>query len=279
MTAYYSIVSIATLPQLDEKFNVGLICVTPENTFFHFSEAKFNIVSKLLTSNGKQLALSALQGIDDQINHSKQNKGIFSSSKIDSINAVAEPYLGYLSRYNNNLLQFSNSKELDLKIDYTVFKVLFKKYIFSGEVFEPILKPRSNTFATIRNKFRKAAAPYANTNYNVTQKVISDLIAPVKVDIFGKNGAFVAGQSVDFSKSIANLQSEMTSFLYLTDHVLKADKKSKSFVLGDEPAKKDKENHQLWKNIYNAKIVEFVPTSEFDKIIEFMKERGVAPIK
>ena len=279
MKTYYSIVSIATKPQLDEKFNIGLLCVTPEDSFFHFSETKFSIVSKLLTINGRKLALSALRGIDEQINDSKVLRDIFTNEKVEVLNVVAEPYIGYLSRYNNNLVQFSKPVTIDLAIDYAVFKTLFKKYIYAEEVFETIIKPKTRSFTAIRNQFRRAASVYANTNFNVTEKIIKDLGAPVNVDVFGKNGAFVTGQSLDFSKNTLNLQSEITSFFYLTEHTLKVDKDSKSFVLGDEPSKKEKENHKLWQNVCSAKIVELVPINESERIIEYMRKKEVAPVK
>lgn len=63
MKPYYSIISIATNPQMNEKFNVGLLCVTPEKTFFHFSKSKFEIVAPLLTPHAGVLALSVLDGM------------------------------------------------------------------------------------------------------------------------------------------------------------------------------------------------------------------------
>jgi len=279
MKTYYSIVSIATNSKLNEKFNIGLLCVTPEKNFFHFSEAKFNIVSKLLSSSAGKLALSVLKGMDDQINISQELKGVFTNQQAEALNAVSEPYIGYLNRYNNNLVQFSTPVTIDLSVDYSVFKTLFQKYIYSNEVFDAVIKPKKRSFIGIRNNFRRAASEYANTNFDVTKEVIKDLIVPVNVDVFGKNGAFVTGQSLDFAKSIASLQSEISSFLYLTEHTLKADKNSKSFVLGDEPSKTEKINHQLWKNVRSANIVEFVPTDESERIIEYMRKKGVAPIK
>lgn len=279
MKTYYSIVSIATNARLNEKFNIGLLCVTPEKTFFHFSEAKFNIVAKLLSKNGRKLGLSALKGMDEQIHNTNESIGVFSNQQSEDLHVVSEPYINYLNRYNNNLVQYSSPVKLDLTVDYDVFKTLFQKYIYAEEVFDTIIQPKKRSFISIRNNFRKAASTFANTNFNVTSDIIQDLIAPVNVDVFGKNGSFVTGHSIDFEKNTLLLQGEITSFLYLTEHTLKADKKSKSFVLGDEPSKKDKGNHHLWKNVHNAKIVEFVPIDESDRIIAYMKEKEVAPIK
>lgn len=281
MKAYYSIVSIATKPQLDEKFNIGLLCVTPENAFFHFSDEKFSIVAKLLSSGGRKLAHSALKGMDEQLNSIPPvNKvNLFSEFKNENPNAVSSNYLSYLSRYNNNLVQFSAPISIDLEIDRAVFNALFQKLIYSDEIFGILEKSKIFSFSTVRNNFRKAASPYANTNFNVTQKVIKDLIAPVKVDAFGKNGSFVMGQSIDFNKSIFSLQSEITSFSYLTEHTYRLDKDSKSFVLGNEPSKKEKENHDMWRNVRNAGIIEFVPTDEAERIISYMKTKGVMPLE
>ena len=281
MKTYYSIVSIATKPQLNEKFNVGLLCVTPRKTFFHYSEVKFTIVSKLLSANGRKLALSALKGIDEQINKDQTSviTDIFSKAQGEVLNTVSEPYVSYLSRYNNNLIQFSSPVAIDLTVDQEVYKALFKKYIYAAEIFEAIIKPKAIAFTTIRNRFRKAASPYANTNFNVNQDIIKDLIVPVTVDAFGKNGSYVAAQSIDFNKPVAQLQSEISSYVYLTEHTLKADKDSLSFVLGNEPSKKDKPNHDLWKSVCNASIIEFVPINESERIIVEMRKKGVAPVK
>jgi hypothetical protein len=140
-------------------------------------------------------------------------------------------------------------------------------------------KQKKFSFAKVRNNFRVSASPYANTNFNVSQKVIDGLIAPVKVDAFGKNGAFVIGHSIDFKKSITDLQSEITSFLYLTEHTFKVDSSSKSFVLGDEPPKIEKENHKIWTNVRKSGLIEFVPTDEAEKIISYMKKNGVMPVE
>ena len=276
MKTYYSIVSIATKTQLNEKFNIGLLCVTPEKTYFHFSEAKFKIISKLLSLSASKLALAALNGMEKNINKIPTTEDKLFNN--DNNYAVSEPYINYLSRYNNNLVQFSEATTIDLDISYDVFKVLFKKYIYSEEVFESIIKPKANLFISVRKKFRKSAEQYANVNFAVSNEIIPDLVVPVTVDVFGKNGAFVSGQSIDFSKSFNSLQSDITSYFYLVDHTEKVDEEAKCYVLGDEPSKEDKQQHDLWKIIRNSKLVEVVALDESEKIIDYMKERGVAPI-
>jgi hypothetical protein len=278
MKTYYSIVSIATKPQFNEKFGVGLLCVTPTDVFFHFSKSKFDIVSKLLPSSARKLALANLNAIEQGVQDSRETPNLLFKGGERSM-MVAESYISYLHRYNNNLVQFTAPETIDVEVDYTIFKALFQKYIYSNEVFDAVIKPKKRSFIAIRNNFRKAASAYANTDFNVTKEIIQDLIVPVNVDVFGKNGAFVTGQSLDFSKNATSLQSEISSFFYLTEHTLNADKNSMSFVLGDEPSKENELNHRFWKNVCDASIVEFVPTDESERIISYMQEKGVAPIK
>merc|ERR1711991_855879 len=157
MKTYYSIVSIATNSKLNEKFNIGLLCVTSEQTFFHFSKDKFKIVSKLLSTNGRKLAMSALKGMEDQIcNTSASGEALFGQEGM-KLQAVSEPYIAYLNRYNNNLVQYSTPVTIDLDVDYTVFKTLFKKYVYRDEVFYSVIEPKAKTFVKIRNSFRKEA--------------------------------------------------------------------------------------------------------------------------
>jgi len=204
---------------------------------------------------------------------------VFSDDETELLNAVSETYISYLNRYNNNLVQYSSPITIDLEVDYEVYKALFKKHIYNNEIFDLIIQPKTKSFTSIRNKFRNSVSTYANTNFNVTNKIIQDLIAPVKVDAFGKNGAYVVGQTLDFEMSSSQLQSKITSFLYLTEHTLRIDKKSKSFVLGNEPSKKNKENHQLWQSVSNAKVLEFVPFDESERVVAYMKTKGVAPVE
>lgn len=274
MKTYYSIVSIATKPQLNEKFNIGLLCVTPEQTFFHFSDAKFKIISKLLSTQGSKLALSALRGIDEKINPAiLQASDMFQVGKLAM---VSEPYLGYLSRYNNNLVQFSEPVTIDLKIDVDVFQTLFKKYIFAEESFQKIIKAKAPKFERVRKSFKESAQQYANIDFKVSNSIIKDLVAPVTVDVFGKNGEIVTGQSINFSKKASLLQRDIYSYMYLVEVM---DKKAKSYVLGEEPSKKEELNHALWKNLHESKHIEFIPLDEYERIIAYMKKKGVEPVE
>ena len=276
MKTYYSIVSVAPKSYLNERFNVGLLCVTPEETFFHFSEAKFKIVSKLLSTTGVKLAFFALEGIKQTLHVTEINNELsFSNS---SFSLVSESYLNYLHRYNNNLIQFTEPVQIDIDVNREVFEILFKKYIFSSEIFESITKPEKSIFLKVSKQLLAQAKTYASIHFSVNSSVVPELAVPVTVDIFGKNGSFVASQLIDFKKQKHSLIGEISSYLYLVEKTNRSDSKSKSFIIGDEPSKNDKEHHQIYKDLYQANLVEIISLNESERIIDYMKEQGVGPI-
>ena len=277
MKTYYSIVSIAPKSYLNEKFNVGLLCVTPNAVFFHFSRAKFKIVSKLLSESGLKLAQSALTGISQQVDIlNSENQLLF---KEKDLSVVSNSYLNYLSRYNNNLVQFSQPTEIDLNIDLDIFKSLFRKFIYSSEVFESFESVNVSPFIKTKKDWLQTAKKYANVHFSVTSSIISDLIVPVTVDVFGKNGSFVSSQMIDFKKAQHHLSNEISSLLYLVEKTKKIDSESKSFIVGDEPIKSEVVNHQIWSDLRASNLVEMVSVDESAKVIDYLHIKGVAPLK
>lgn len=277
MKTYYSIVSISPNPALNEKFNVGLLCVASNHTYFHFSQAKLKIVSKLLSANAAKLVLTALEGIDSKINAKAEEKSLLFAQ--EGLSMVAEPYINYLHRYNNNLVQFTPTTEIDIEMSQSVFEQLFRKYIYSDEIFTTHEILKAPNFTNVRNHFKRLAQPYANTNFPVTNEVIPDLVVPVTVDVFGKNGAFVTGHATDFQKQFNFLQNDLSTYLYLVEHAKRTDSDSTCFLLANEPSKQAKPNHDLWTSIRKSGLIKLVPVDESERIIEFMKDKGVQPVK
>lgn len=277
MKSYYSIVSIATKPQFEEKFGVGLLCVTPEQTYFHFSRTKLDVLGKLLSKSAKKLVLETLQSIQEKI--TKEDKSGEIPLAMEDRGFYNNSYLNYLNRYNNSLIQFSSPKSLDLIIDQSVFETLFTKIIYSEEAFNKVLIPTTKTsIDKFRHNFKKEVTQYANTDYEVSNDLISGLVLPITIDLFGKNSAFVTGQTIDFSKGKTALHNSINEYMYLALSTEMKDQKAKCFLLGEEPDKKLTHNHQIWDNARKTEQVDFVPLKESDRIIDYLKEHGVSPV-
>lgn len=277
MKTFYSIVSISTKPFFSEKIGVGLLCVNKNQVYFHFSGEKLKWISKLLTKDAKNQALNSLRAIDRIVKENSVSTNFLNSG---TTIALSENYIHYLSRYNNNLVQFSSPMEIDLDLDESVFQKLFKKYIHTEEQFNFLKVEKRNSYIEdFKTNFKPRISRYVNTDYTVNNEIIQGLIAPITVDLFGKNGAFVTGQTIDFSKEKRFLSKDVSSYMYLALTTEMADKGSKCFLLGDEPSKELSFNHQIWDNARKHQNIDFVPISESERIVEFLKEKGVIPIQ
>lgn len=281
MKAYYSIVSISSRSHLDERFNIGLLCVDNGQAFFHHSKTKVNIIGKLFSKSAKELVLSTLNSIDKSVfefnaNNDKKNQFLEASKEL---NKLSPDYLNYLNRYNNNLIQFSAPTKIDLNITKDIFQKLFRKYIFEQEVFQVTEKNEISQFKIEYPNFLKSASKYVNTDYRVTKDLIPSLITPKKVDMIGKNGSFNLAHSIDFSTTLQTLNHRLDSYMYLAlSSELAEDKHAKCFIIGEEPEKSSK-NHEVWQSVRKLKAIDYVAFDERALIIEHFRKEGVAPIK
>src|SRR5690554_6024864 len=215
--SFYSIISISSHSHLGERFNIGLICVDKNQAFFHFSDSKLKIISKLFTKNAVLLMKSTLNSIYKSVEKFNNDN----SDRIDlwepsnSASELSDSYFSYLSRYNNNLTQFTKPEKLDLDINQSVFENLFQKYIFNDEIFNiPLIHEVSN-FERFYPEFLSKARKYVNTEFKVTKELISGLITPKKVDMIGENGSFNLAHSIDFSSTFQTLNHHLDSYMYL----------------------------------------------------------------
>lgn len=277
MKTYYSIVSISTKPFLGEKIGVGLLCVTSENVFFHFSHEKFKLISKLLPTEARLLALNSLKSIESIVSTENEVKNQLIGQNRNI--AVSESYINYLHRYNNNLIQFSQAEQIDVEMDLNDFRKMVQKYIFSNEIFNPIQTTKViSVIDQFKNTFKPRLKKYVNLDFKVSNDIIKGLISPITVDLFGKNGAFVTGQTIDFSKDRNWLAHDINAYMCLAFTTEMNDKDAKCFLLGEEPNKKLTLNHEMWNNARTLKNIEFVPINESEKVIDYLVEKGVSPI-
>lgn len=278
--SFYSIISISSHSHLGERFNIGLICIDRNQAFFHFSEKKVKIVSKLFTKQSDHLISSTMKSIiksvDEFNTEPKSNKELWEPSK--EVSELSHSYFNYLSRYNNNLIQFTAPKKIDLDLNRAIFEKLFQKYIYSEEGFNSSFENKISDFEILYPDFLSRAEKYVNTNFKVTRELISGLITPKKVDMFGKNGSFNIAHSINFNTSFQTLNHHLDSYMYLAlSAEMTEDKKATSFLIGEEPEKNSK-NHKVWQNVRELKEIEYVPFNERDRVLEHFKKEGVSPI-
>jgi hypothetical protein len=148
---------------------------------------------------------------------------------------------------------------------------LFKKLV-DEFAFEPTIK-KDRQLDLFKKDFFPSVKPYFNTEQEIDFSVFKGLYTPVKVDLLGKNDIEVFGQSVDFEKNIRSVEVHIGNLLQIN----KALPNAKQFVLGIEPDKKMKTNHQVWKNIHESKDFEYIEIDEAEKVKEYAIEHEVKP--
>jgi len=187
-------------------------------------------------------------------------------------------YLDYLSRYSNNLIQFSVPNYIEVSLNDSTFNKLFEKYVYSlGEELKPIL-----TTEDIYNKVRDQLYPKITGKVNLDIALdathFENLFASISVNFIGKNDLPVVGQAIDFMKKHYHLENDLSRFVSLATAIeLSERNKGKYFVIGEEPDIRDKKNHQLWEHIRQSKFLEFVDVRDVDQVDQYIREHGVQP--
>lgn len=275
MKTIYSILYITLNTALEERISIGILMSDGKENMFKFSAEKLLAVKSLLSSEKYNLVKSYLKSLENDI-HNRSSERINSFYQND-VEWTKFGYLSYLTKYASNLVQFSEPKIIDIDFTEDNFKRLFEKYIFSYSY-----GVEESTSHMVVEKVKKNLYPKIDTRVNLDITLDSsnfeNLFAPIEVNFLGINGVPVAGQAVDFSKKHYFLENDVTRFVALTKVIeLAESKRGQFFILGREPENTDVKNHQLWEQIRDSDILEFVDADETGIVEEYMELHDVRP--
>ena len=108
MKPFLSIVKCTTNQFTDEFLAVGLIMVTKNGVYFDYSKEKIKLVPQLMvreTTDIEVFITDILEKIKDKVKHANQEIVSVDTTKVKSVFTL--DYFDYLSKYNNNLIQFT----------------------------------------------------------------------------------------------------------------------------------------------------------------------------
>ncbi|MES2487384.1 MAG: hypothetical protein V4581_15740 [Bacteroidota bacterium] len=276
MKTFFSIIYIPLNAALDEKVSIGLIMFDNENDFFRISEPKLNAVKSLIPAQNFNVLKTYFKSLDREINKDLETGIMKFDAASKKTEWIKESYMAYLNRYANNLVSFSEVKTIELPLITENFKKLFEKYIFRFE--EHIEDIQTSFEEKVERKLFPKIEHKVNLHTTITPIDFKELITPVTVDFIGKNGIIVAGQTMDFSKRLYNLENDLNKYITFTKAADFEDKKEGHyFIIGEEPSKQQIKNHQAWKYVKDNNLVDYVDFSEIDKIKEYIDDKGVTP--
>lgn len=276
MKTIYSILYITLNTTLNEKVGIGVLLSDSENNIFKYSLEKLLAVKGLIESERYNLIKSYLKSLEDNINN-VNDINLFGNKPVKS-EWLTENYISYLSRYSNNLIQFSEPKYIDIEFSLDNFKKIFEKYIYAYESSLEIIQNES-IYTKVKNTLYPKIDNRVNVDMVLDSSHFENLFAPIEVSFIGVNGIPVAGQTIDFSKKHYNLENDVTRFVSLTKAIEIEDKgkKGQYYVLGREPEIKNDKNHLLWKQIRDSVFLQFVDIDEVGIIENYIKKNDVRP--
>ena len=274
MKTIYSILYVTLNTTLNERVSVGMLMSNGFEHYFKFSSEKLTAFKGILNNERFNIVKNYLKSVEKDICFKPHQLFTQKELKNDWIN---EGYISYLSKYSNNIIQFSAPKTIDIDLNTDNFKRVFEKYIFryTEEIDEIIefnvySKVKENLFPKIENR--------VNLELTLTSNDFENLFAPIEIDFLGINEIPLAGQTIDFEKKHYNLENDITRFVSLTKAIeLEGNSKGKYYILGREPQKNINKNHQLWEHIRDSDFLEFVDIDEVGIVEEYIEQHNVKP--
>lgn len=274
MKTIYSILYISLNSALNERLSIGMLMSNGEDNMFKFSSEKLLVIKNLLNTEKYNLLKNYLKSLKNDFNNDSSE--MFNFEK-QSVHWTKVNYLNYLTKYANNLIQFSQPKIIDVDFAFNNFKWLFEKYVF--EYTQNIEQPHPELiFDKVKTNLYPRINKRVNLDITLDSSNFENLFTPIEVNFLGINGVPVAGQTLDFSKKHYYLENDVTRFVALSRAIELAEKKrGKFYILGREPQNSDVKNHLLWEQIRDSDILEFVDADETGLVEEYMEDHDVRP--
>lgn len=277
MKTFFSIIYLPLNSNLQEKISVGLVMSNGEQSIFKVSNPKMQIIKGLISSNKFSILKNYFNNIMNEIEPKIDEFKLNIKSEISN-NWINESYFSYLNRYSNNLVIYSEPRNIDSEVTLENFKSIFNKYVFEFDEEVNIIKSE-DILSKVRTRLFTKIEDRVNLNVTVSSNDFHELLTPVDVNFIGKNGVIVAGQTIDFVKRMYNLENDLTRYISFTKAVdYSSANKGKYFIVGQEPNKiENPSNHRTWKHVRESHLVEYVDLTETEKIQEYIISKGVSP--
>lgn len=280
MSTFFSIIYLTLNASLKERISIGMIMSNGEDVKFKVSNTKLNIIKQLIPNQNYTFLKSYFKNLNkDLLFKPDDSSGLLDLNTEKKDNWVNENYFGYLFRYSNNIVEFSEPKSISINLDEITFNKIYTKYVFGSDLELMSFQSIDNDIVRIvRNKLYSRIRSRVNLDAIVNPNDFNELISPVNVNFIGKNGKIVSGQTIDFEKRYVDLERDLTKYISFTKAVDYQFGQGKYFLVGDEPNRNiSKKNHSIWKHIFESQIVQYVDVNETDKIEEYIYSQGVLP--
>lgn len=259
-----------------DKLSIGLIMANNDLLFFNYSEEKLRKIRHLLSDNAYSIVKLYLESLYKNFN-TNEDETLF--SKKDFLrNWVNENYLSYLEKYTNNLVQFSKVIKVNIELTEDIFKKFFEMYIFSYPTKNKVTKNINILDKPQTVAFYKNVEKMVNLDKVILNSEMKDLLVDTKVNFIGKNSVPTAGNILNLDISIQRIENSISRFISLTKALDNNEsKRGVYYIIGEEPSKSLKQNHDLWQQLQRTRILNYVELKDIEQVKEYFIEHNVEP--
>ena len=274
MKTFYSILSAVINPVSGEKISLGLLLSNGNKSYFEYSSSRLSLLNSLIDKENKKFIRQYLRSIENVIDKiDKNQEQLTILDEIGKNLILNEPYIDYLSIYNQNVISFSKPINIEVNVDKNTFTTLFTKFIDEETRIKNNIK---SDIQIIKTDFLPTIKEFYSIEKEITSKEFNNILLPVSIDCFGKNENYVIAQFFDLEKNINHIKNDYYDFHQMNE-ILKTGKK---FLVSNEPQKtKYPQQHYFWQEIRKQKKLTYLDISEKEKIKEYAVEHGVKPIE
>lgn len=252
MNSFYNIVKIAKGQTSHDSIAIGLITFSEGRYEILFSDRKIKIARNLIGDDSDLIEFFETQ-LNNWIN--SLNKSLDTTvSLIFPENTIGADYFDYLSRYSNNLIQFSKPFLLGKNIDSSDFKKLFSLLIDN----EIQIQPEENVnYIDFKERIRTGLIDEVKDKVHVharlTENVIPSLYFSFEMDCIGMNGVITAAKSIDFNRTEFSIDHNLSHYFQVSSLLVRSLDKAREdnnfFLIADEPVVINSKEHQIWEKL------------------------------
>lgn len=277
MASYLSVISAVIRPEIKEKVSIGLLLIGDEKLYLGFSKNKLEVVRQLLPEEAFKAIRFNVKNFQQLAADNEGSRTLFSShfTVIENLKdtVFSQSYIGYLSNYMNNLLSVSEPNTIAITPTKVVFDQLFKKLVDEQGVYLP-KKAVEPSFGRVRESI--ILRERFNYDFEVTQNLFPDLIVPVRIDFVGENERPTFVKLIDLERRKDYIANDVSRFNFVRDAV----PQSKRFIVSSEPMKDVFPlQHQIWKNLKNTSLFDYIDTTEIERLEEYAETHNVNKIE
>ncbi|QNR23979.1 hypothetical protein [Croceimicrobium hydrocarbonivorans] len=209
MNTFISKLYIRTNSLNEEKICVGLYAVSESFVHFDFSKRKLHWMRPFLEKDVLNSLERNLKSLRKEIRDLEKDSGIFRSEWKNRF--LSPGHFNYLNTYSAGLMAIDKPHPIALELNLDSYLQLFRTYVDEGS--DSISAEKKPSFKRHFSEcLKRPEFDRIDKEYTLSPKFINSIYLEHKVDFIGKNGALLAGFSIDFNTEAHTIERHLIEF-------------------------------------------------------------------